>query len=400
MRAVTVVGGGFSGLATAYYLSRAGIPVEIVEKSDRLGGLIATLQTPHGPVETAAIGMRNFARVDAVCRDLGLPMLCSTQSCGARYIYRQGPRRWPLNPGEWLTLGARFAMATARGSRSPRPLETVDQWGARVMGRRATRWLLGPTLQGIYAGDPACLSASLVCGAPERPARPAPKGLVAPAGGMQQLIDALEHRLRTREVSIRLNTPARLDGSTPAVICTSAHDAAECLRDVAPAASQALSTIDMLPLVRITAFYPDEETHQRGRGILFPRGGDIRALGVLFNTNIFPHREGQYSESWIYGGAADRDVVHLSEDDLGAVMDRDRQLLCGRCVPPAARVVHRWRAALPHYDLQLESVRACGFDLPKGVFLVGNYVGGIGVTMLLEQAAAVSHPGTRDGVIA
>jgi hypothetical protein len=45
---------------------------------------------------------------------------------------------------------------------------------------------------------------------------------------------------------------------------------------------------------------------------------------------------------------------------------------------------------LPHYDLQLESVRARGLDLPKGVFIVGNYVGGIGVPMLLEQAAAVA----------
>ena len=34
--------------------------------------------------------------------------------------------------------------------------------------------------------------------------------------------------------------------------------------------------------------------------------------------------------------------------------------------------------------------RLGGFDLPKGVFLVGNYVGGIGVTMLLEQAARVA----------
>ena len=386
-----MVGGGFSGLATAYYLSQAGVPVEILEKSNRLGGLIATLETPHGPVETAAIGMRNCARVDAVCRDLGLPMLRSARSSSrARYIYRQRPRRWPLSPGESLAVAARFATATARGSRRPRPLETVDQWGARVMGPQATRWLLGPTLQGMYAGDPARLSASLLFGAREQAVRPARKGLMAPAGGMQQLIDALECRLRTRDVSIRLNTPARLEDSTPAVICTSARDAAECLRDVAPAASQALSTIDMLPLVRITAFYPDEDAQRSARGVLFPRGGDIRALGVLFNTNIFPDRAGQYSESWIYGGAADRDVVHLHEDDLAAVMDRDRQLLCGRCVPPAARLVHRWCAALPHYDVQLESVRACGFDLPKGVFLAGNYVGGIGVTMLLEQAAAVA----------
>ena len=390
MRAVTVVGGGFSGLATAYYLSSAGIPVEIVEKTDRLGGLIATLQTPHGSVETAAIGMRHSARVDAMCRDLGLRMISSSRSFSrARYIYRQRPTRWPLRPGESLALLARFATATARGARSPRPLETVEQWGARVLGRRATRWLVGPTLQGMYAGDPAGLSASLVFGTGEQPTEPVRKGAVAPACGMQQLIDALECRLRTREVTIRLNTGARLDGSTPAVICTAACDAAEILRDVAPAASQALSTIDMLPLVRITAFYPDEESPS-GRGILFPRGGDIRALGVLFNTNIFPHRTGQYSESWIYGGAADRAVVHLPEEDLGAVMDRDREVLCGRGVRPAARFIHRWREALPYYDLQLESVRARSFDLPKSVFLAGNYVRGIGVSMLLEQAAAVA----------
>jgi protoporphyrinogen/coproporphyrinogen III oxidase len=390
MKAVTVVGGGFSGLATAYYLSRAGIPVQIVEKTHRLGGLIATLQTPHGPVETAAIGLKHSARVDALCRDLGLPMLCSTQSSDRhRYIYRQRPRRWPLNPGEWLGVAARVASATARGSRCPRPLETVDEWGERVLGPRATQWLLAPTLQGMYAGDPARLSASLVCGA-QPPTGPSGRGVVAPARGMQQLIEALECRLRTRDVSIRLNTPSRLDGSTPAVICTSASDAAECLEDVAPASSRSLSTIDMLPLVRITAFYPDRATHQRGRGILFPRGGDIRALGVLFNTNVFPNRGGQYSESWIYGGAGDREVVHLSEDDLATVMDRDRQVLCGRFVAPATRFVHRWRAALPHYDVRLESVRACGFELPKGVFLVGNYVGGIGVSALLEQAAAVA----------
>jgi oxygen-dependent protoporphyrinogen oxidase len=206
---------------------------------------------------------------------------------------------------------------------------------------------------------------------------------------MQQLVDALEGRLRTGEVTIRLNTPARLDGSAPAVICTSAADAAEILRDVAPAASQVLSTIDMLPLVRITSFYPEEERHLRGRGILFPRGAGIRALGVLFNTNIFPHR-GQYSESWIYGGAADRDVVDLSADDLEAAMDRDRQVLFGRAGRPVRRLVHRWREALPHYDLQLESARARGFDLPNGVFLVGNYVAGIGLPMLFEQAAAVA----------
>jgi oxygen-dependent protoporphyrinogen oxidase len=146
----------------------------------------------------------------------------------------------------------------------------------------------------------------------------------------------------------------------------------------------------MLPLVRITAFYADQTSPHPGRGVLFPPNAGIRALGVLFSSNIFPDREAQYSESWIYGGAGDRDVVHMAEDDLAATMDRDRHVAFGRSEAPEARLVHRWRAALPHYDLQLESVRAAGFNLPKGLFLGGNYVGGIGVTTLLEQAAALA----------
>ena len=388
MKAVTVIGGGFSGLVTAYYLSRDGIPVEVIEKTDRLGGLITTRQTPYGPAETAAMALRNTARVDALCRDLGLPMLRAAVSSGrARYVFRGRPRRLPLYPSEWLSLW-RFPLAAARGARRPRPHETVEQWGERVLGRAATRWLVGPPLQSMYAGDPAQLSASLVLGA--KAAAGPSDGVVAPALGMQQLIDALEQRLRAGGVRIRLNAEVTLNGSTPAVICTSARDAAGCLRDTAPLASQALSTIEMLPLARVTAFYLDAQSRQRGRGIIFPRGEGIRALGVLFDSNIFPGRQGQHCESWIYGGAADREVAHLSDADLASAMDRDREVLCGRAVAPAARLVHRWPSALPHYDLQLEAARAGGFSLPKGVFLVGNYVGGIGVTMLLEQAAAVA----------
>jgi hypothetical protein len=152
---------------------------------------------------------------------------------------------------------------------------------------------------------------------------------------------------------------------------------AEILGDAAPVASRELSTIDMLPLVRVTAFYPDEETPQRGRGILFSaRGRHPRARRALQHEHL-SNREGLYSESWIYGGSADRDAVHLSEDDLGALMDRDRQLLCGRSVRSVARLVHRWRAALPHYDLQLESVagarpRPAEGRLPRGQLRRGH----------------------------
>jgi phytoene desaturase len=42
---VTVVGGGFGGLATAAYAAKAGAHVEVVEKNDQVGGRASTLET-------------------------------------------------------------------------------------------------------------------------------------------------------------------------------------------------------------------------------------------------------------------------------------------------------------------------------------------------------------------
>ncbi len=39
---VVIIGGGISGLATAFYLGRRGVSSVLIEKSNRLGGLIKT----------------------------------------------------------------------------------------------------------------------------------------------------------------------------------------------------------------------------------------------------------------------------------------------------------------------------------------------------------------------
>ncbi len=44
MQALTILGGGPAGLATAFYAQRAGVPFQLFEKSSRLGGLCRTLR--------------------------------------------------------------------------------------------------------------------------------------------------------------------------------------------------------------------------------------------------------------------------------------------------------------------------------------------------------------------
>src|ERR1041384_7082367 len=150
MPTITVVGAGFSGLATAYFLVKRGFRVRVFEKSNRAGGLIETLQTEHGLVEKAANGILSSAKLEAIAADVGIPLLTTRREGRKRFIYRGKPRQIPLSVVESLQTGARLAAHAA--SFRPQPFESISQWGHRVLGAAATDYLLAPALGGIYAG--------------------------------------------------------------------------------------------------------------------------------------------------------------------------------------------------------------------------------------------------------
>jgi len=391
MKKVTVVGGGFSGMVTAYYLASSGVPVTLIEKQQRLGGVLGTLNTSAGPVELAASGIRSSARVESLFAELGLPLVQTKKESRARYLYRGGPRRWPLGPLDSLQLGGRFAASLITGRLRPDAEESIDAWASRVLGVNASRYIVGAALQGIYAGDPGRLSASLIFGKKEKPPKGLVKGLVAPPLGMGQLVDVLEQKLLRLGVEVRKGVSATDDLEGTVVICTSAKDAAGLIKRRAPEVADSLDRIEMLPLIRVTAFYPAEENTIGGFGILFPRGQGVSALGVLFNTNIFPDRGIGHSESWILGGAQQPELMELNDEELFDVVARDREKVYGRTARPVAIYPQRWPLALPHYDIALERTLRKGIETPSDTFLAGNYLRGIGLPVLLEKAWDVAQ---------
>jgi protoporphyrinogen/coproporphyrinogen III oxidase len=181
MARVVIIGGGISGLSTAYYLAKSGYGATIVESRGRLGGVI---QTEHVDGCTIEAGPDSFLSAKPAAleliRELGLAdqVIGSNDQLRITYV-RKGGRLVPLPDGLMMMVPTKilpllttrlFSFGTKMRMgmellRRPKP-GTGDQSVADFVeehyGAEAVDYLAEPLLSGIYGGDPAELSAASV----------------------------------------------------------------------------------------------------------------------------------------------------------------------------------------------------------------------------------------------
>ena len=401
MKRALVVGAGLSGLTTAWHLEQCGFAVTVRERSSHAGGLIQTKSTEHGPVETAANAFVWTPTVEAWFQRLDLTPAFPRPESRRRYVFRNNsPRRWPLSIRESSAMAGRLAFTAVTRGFPPREKETVAAWGDRVVGHAAREWLLDPAMQGIYGTPAVELSASAIFRRRRRRTK-----LAAPVDGMGRFVSQLYERLAHRGVRFEFGSEAtELERDVPTAICTDAAGAACLLERVAPAAAMALARVRLTALATITAFFATDPRDVRGFGVLFPRRSGVHALGVLFNADIFAHRGGLRSETWIVGNH-DGAVTAWSDSQLIASLLADRQRMTGRSSEPASVHITRWPRAIPVYDETILQAEPALQSLPQWLAVAGNYLGRIGVADLLEageRAAArlCEHASHRSGAAA
>ncbi len=245
-RRVAVVGGGITGLATAYRLltgpgapGRNGhaIEVTVFEASPDLGGKVRTIDVGGLPVEGGADSfvVRKPEAVE-LCKELGLVDDLVTPEAGEAFVLVDGRLRSFPKPSAYgipATAGAlwrwrglrrsarvRSSLDLVKPKRRGEDDESLGDLVARRMGRPVADVLVGPLLGGISAADPYRLSVlatfpelrdweqrhgSLIRGARaslralrpkdvprERGVEYRPVLFAAPWGGLSELIDALE----------------------------------------------------------------------------------------------------------------------------------------------------------------------------------------------------------------
>ncbi len=188
MFTVAIVGGGISGLATAYFLEKsaaqAGIPISIqlLEARERLGGVILTERTEDFLLEGGPDSFLTLkpAAVD-LCRELGLSdhLVPSNDQRRKTFIWQGGKLReipdgmmfvvpakaWPVFASNLFSWSGKFRLAMAPFL--PQPQDTrqdiaVADFIRQRLGTQALERLVEPLLAAVYGADVDALSTRAV----------------------------------------------------------------------------------------------------------------------------------------------------------------------------------------------------------------------------------------------
>lgn len=377
---ITIIGAGFSGLTLAYFLVKKGFPVHVVHQGP-IGGMIQTEIKREMQIEFAANSLLMSDSLNTLAKDVNCPLLFPQKTASAKFIFRNGLKRWPISLLSTIKLVFYYIPRFIFNSDKMKPYtsETVENWALRAFNIEILNYLISPFLQGIYAGDVKTLSASLVF--PKKTSNPenSKRQIVAPPNGLHQLMSALHTYLSCSSVEF---TQKKIDSindyPSPRVLAVSFRD----LVKLDPTLK--VDKIKQLEIVRVTIGFKNAKHKISGFGVLFPSTENRNSLGVMANSQIFSNRGELYNESWILGGALNPSINECSDSEILEKIKQDRFQMFGIEEEWDHSSVIRWPQAYVHYDLELEKWLKSEPFKDKEYFVTGNYLGGLGLSKILE----------------
>jgi oxygen-dependent protoporphyrinogen oxidase len=446
MKPVAIIGGGITGLTAGSCLKRRGVPVMVLEASDRVGGVIRSERRdgflaefgPNSILETSPV-------ISDLVRGLGLESrrLYSDPRAEKRYVVRRKkPVEIPNSAAGFLTTPLFSPAAKLRVlaepfiGRSEEEEESIAQFVLRRLGREFLDYAIDPLVAGVYAGNPRMLSVSQafpklhkleqryrslflgqILGARERRR----SGEVSKKDakklsfdeGLQVLIEALQASLgESLEMSAPVRALQRADqgwlveferGGSPlecsaVLLALPGHKMVSLEIKTTPALEIApLGEIYYPPVASVVlGFRRDDVAHPLdGFGMLIPEKEGFNILGALFSSSLFPNRapQGQVVLTCYIGGARAPLLPLNTPEALTQIAVKDLETILGVRGRPTFEHVAVYRQAIPQYNLGYAKFRELMDDMElkaPGLFVAGHVRDGIslGDSILSAHKAA------------
>lgn len=412
---VIVIGGGITGLATAYYLqkeaSEKSIPlqVKLIEASERLGGVISTAKRDGFTIERGPDSI--IARKKSALRlieEVGLKDKIVSNTAGKSYIYARG-KLHTMPEGSFMGIPTQVTPFALSGLFSPlgklraagdfilpKGKAIADQsLGAffrRRLGDEVVENLIEPLLSGIYAGDIDELSlmalfpnfydieqkhGSLVVGLnktmpkPPKTAKkvPSKKGMfISLTTGLEELIRQVEKRLQKDSVlkgtavekveklekGYRvLFTSGEAEMADSVVIATDHFHARKMLSDYS-----FMDVFEDMPansVANVAMAFPKSaiEKDIEGTGFLVSSNSGFRITACTWTHKKWPGTapEDMALLRCYVGKPDDQEAVDLSDEEIVELVLNDLNKTMNITVKPEFHIVTRWKKAMPQYTV-------------------------------------------------
>jgi oxygen-dependent protoporphyrinogen oxidase len=440
---VAIVGGGISGLSTAYYLAQAGIPSTLLEARPRLGGVI---QTQH--VEGCVIegGPDSFLSIKPAAmeliRELGLAgeVIGSNDHLRVTYVWKGG-RLVRLPDGLQLMVPTKLVpLLTTRLLSWPTKLrmamelfhppghhpedQSVADFVTSHYGAEAVDYLAEPLLSGIYGGSPTALSiTSVLPRFVELEARygSLTKGVLAEMkankgnaqtqanrlplfrtlkNGLGQMVSALAARLEGRATVLHRRAEAverdgggfriRLEDGwlecAQLVLACEAHNAATLAGKLDGRLADLLGSVPYSSSMTVALGFPNSAFPKPldGFGFLVPKRERRRLVACTWVGTKFSHRvpSGTTLLRCFLGGMDDGGILSESDDAIVAAVVNELHGIAGLRAAPAFSRIFRWPRSMAQYTVG-HPARVAEIEARTaaipGFQLAGNAYTGIGI---------------------
>jgi oxygen-dependent protoporphyrinogen oxidase len=445
---IVIIGAGISGLTTGYLLNKSGFDVTILEKKNVTGGSIESIRErgylfdrgPNSALETTPV-------IAQLVDELGLQnqLLYASKAANKRYILRNGKLHpLPMNPqglikSQLFSTSAKLRLLAEPfiGRSKDGYYQSVAEFVKRRLGEEFLDYAINPFVAGVYAGRPEKLSVKsafpklyaleekyggLIVGTiksiKERKKR-AEKSkqsakMLSFADGMQVLPEAIANHLGEKIIlqaevqSIEKKNGNYIvsytHGNEPlSIVCNKvistvpAYTAADLFKSFDDDISRHLNEIYYPPVLALFLVYDKKVIGQEldGFGFLIPEKEGMSYLGALWSSVIFPGRceDDKAAFTLFIGGARNPEIGSYDKEILIKKIKLEFESQMKISEEPVF-VSHRfWNKAIPQYNIgyiEHENYFDMFEKTNPGLYLSGNYRGGISVGDCIKNAEVVA----------
>jgi len=444
---ITILGAGISGLAAAYWLQKDGRDVTVLEANPEPGGSMITRREEGFLIDYGAnSGLDTTPLITQMAAELGLQdeMVYAGETGNKRYILKkQRLHALPMTPFAFLKTDLFSLKAKLRLLAEPfiRPsqegyYQSISQFVERRLGREFLDYAVNPFVAGVYAGKPDNLSVKsafpklyrleevygglikgFIKGAKERKKssetskqsarmfsfrsgmQAFPLAFAAKSGIRIRFSCKVEKVIRRQKsFTIRYSRNGKTEENETDIVLSAipAYGAAMVFAEMDGELSRHLNSIYYPPVKVLYLGYRKAAIRQKldGFGFLIPEKEKKTFLGAIWSSTIFPGRSREDTAAFtLYiGGARSPELFEKDRDQLNQAVIGEFQEIMGINESPVFMKEKMWPRAIPQYTLgYIEHERYFeGFERDNpGIFLSGNYRGGISVGDCIKNSESI-----------